>query len=231
MAGHENADKTDMNVNSLSNIGSYLQSMIGTAISSATGSTSTSGTSSSTSSSIDPSSLTMPQDSSPQLSPFAQILSTLQQLQQSNPTEYQQVTSQIASNLQTAAQTATSDGDTSQATELSQLATDFNNASQNNTLPNIQDLAQALGGAHGHHHHHMSSSGSSSTSDSSTGSSSTSSTSSSGSTSSASGSSTPDAMLTQLISMFMGNNTSATQANSSLDPLSIINNTLTSAGL
>ena len=38
-----------------------------------------------------------------QLSPFAQVTSELQQLQQSNPTEYRQVTQQIATNLQTAA--------------------------------------------------------------------------------------------------------------------------------
>jgi hypothetical protein len=85
-----------------------------------------------------------------QLSPFAQILSTLQQLQQSNPTEYAQLTQQIATGLQTAAQTAQSQGNTSAAKELSQLATDFTNASTSGQLPNIQDLAQALGG---HHHH------------------------------------------------------------------------------
>ena len=31
---------------------------------------------------------------------------------------------------------------------------DFTNASKTNSLPNIQDLAQAMSGAHGHHHHH-----------------------------------------------------------------------------
>src|SRR5580700_11372407 len=56
-----------------------------------------------------------------QLSPFAQIMSTLQQLQQSNPTEYKQVTQQISTNLQTAAQTATADGLTTQAAQLNQL--------------------------------------------------------------------------------------------------------------
>jgi hypothetical protein len=206
-----------MNVNSLSSIASpYIQSLISNAVSSATNSSST------TSSSISQSSLTQPQDAN-QLSPFAQILSTLQQLQQSNPTEYQQVTSQIATNLQSAAKTATADGDTSQANELNQLATDFQNASQNNTLPNVQDLAQALSG-HGHHHHghHMSSSSDSSST-------STDPTSSAGTSTSTSSSSSSDP-LSQLLSAFFANQTSASQ-NTSLDPLTIINNTLSSANL
>jgi hypothetical protein len=90
---------------------------------------------------------------SSQLSPLAQVLSTLQQLQQSDPAGYQQVTQQIATNLQTAAQTATTDGNTAAASQLNQLATDFTNASQSGQLPNIQDLAQAIGGGHHHHHH------------------------------------------------------------------------------
>jgi hypothetical protein len=89
-----------------------------------------------------------------QLSPFAQIASSLQQLQQSNPTEYQQVTAAIATNLTTAAQTAATDGNTNAAGTLTQLASDFTSASQNGQLPNLQDLAQATGGTSGHHHHH-----------------------------------------------------------------------------
>lgn len=209
-----------MNVNPLSSIMSNpnIQSLISNAISSVTngGNTSTGSTSSTGSASG-----SSTQDGS-QLSPFAQILSTLQQLQQSNPTEYQQVTSQIATNLQSAAKTATSDGDTSQANELNQLATDFSNASQNNTLPNIQDLAQALSG-HGHHHggHHASSSDSSGTS--------TGTTSSAGTSTSASSSSTSDP-LSELLAAFFGNQSSTTQ-NNSLDPMTIINNTLSSANL
>jgi hypothetical protein len=204
-----------MNVNSLSSMISNpnIQSLISGAISSATNGGNTSSTSSISGSST--------QDGS-QLSPFAQILSTLQQLQQSNPTEYQQVTSQIATNLQSAAKTATADGDTSQANELNQLATDFQNASQNNTLPNVQDLAQALSG-HGHHHHghHASSTISSSTS--------TDTTSSTGTSTATSSASSSDP-LSQLLSAFFGNQTSASQ-NTSLDPMTIINNTLSSANL
>ena len=104
-----------------------------------------------------------------QLSPFAQIMSTLQQLQESNPTEYQQLTQQIAANLQNAAQTATADGNSTQATQLSQLSTDFTSASKSGQLPDVQDLAQAIGGGHHHHHHHFqaASSGASADTDSS----------------------------------------------------------------
>lgn len=105
------------------------------------------------------SSLTLPTDSS-QLSPFAQLMNTLQQLQQSDPTKYGQVTGQIAANLQNAAKTAQSQGNTTAANQLNQLAADFTNASKTGQLPNILDLAQAAG-AHGHHHDHQSHSGSS----------------------------------------------------------------------
>jgi hypothetical protein len=90
---------------------------------------------------------------SSQLSPFAQMLSVLQQLQQSNPAQYQQVTQQIATKLQNAAQTATSNGNTAQASQLTQLAKDFTNASTSGHLPNVQGLAQAIGGGHHHHSH------------------------------------------------------------------------------
>ena len=203
-----------MNLNSVSNIAtSYTQSVL----SALQLPNSTSGA---TSSQIDASSLMLPQDSSAQLSPFAQMLSALQQLQQSNPTEYQQVTAQISTNLQNAAQTATADGNTSQATELNQLATDFSNASQNNTLPNIQDLAQAMQGSQGHHHHHHG--GGASVAGSSDSSSTA-----SGSSSSAT---TATSDLCQIVSAFLANANSSSQ-DSTLNPLAIISNTLTSAGI
>jgi hypothetical protein len=98
----------------------------------------------------DASSLVQPPDKS-RLSPFAQVMSTLQQLQQSDPTKYQQITQQIAANLQSAAQTAQSEGNTTAANKLNQLANDFAKASESGQLPNVQDLARAI---HGHHHHH-----------------------------------------------------------------------------
>jgi hypothetical protein len=119
-----------------------------------------------------------------QLSPFAQILSSLQQLQQSNPSQYQQVTQQISTNLQTAAQTATASGNTSLTNELNKLSADFGSASTSGQLPNVQDLAQAIGGG-GHHHHHS----------------------------------------------HQGAGTTGNTADNSLNPLSIIDSTLSSAGI
>jgi aromatic ring hydroxylase len=89
-----------------------------------------------------------------QLSPFAQLLGTLQQLQQADPTKYQQVTQQIATSLQSAGQAAQSQGNSTAANQLNQLAADFTNASTSGQLPNVQDLAQAAGGHHHHHHSH-----------------------------------------------------------------------------
>ena len=101
-----------------------------------------------------------------QISPFASLLNTLQQLQQTAPAKYQQVTQQIATNLQNAAQTAQSQGDTAAAGQLNQLSNDFTNASKSGQLPNVQDLARAAGGHHHHHHHHFQSSPSSTSSNS-----------------------------------------------------------------
>ena len=87
-----------------------------------------------------------------QLSPFARILSSLQQLQQSDPSKYQQVTAAIATNLKTAADTATANGNTAGAQALTQLSNDFQNASTSGQLPSVTDLAKAV--HHGGHHHH-----------------------------------------------------------------------------
>src|SRR5277367_4300771 len=70
-----------------------------------------------------------------QISPFGQVVSTLQQLQQSNPTQYRQIAQQSATNLQKAAQTAQAGGNSTAANELNQLATDFSNGSQSGQLP------------------------------------------------------------------------------------------------
>jgi len=69
------------------------------------------------------------------LAPFAELLSTLQEMQQSAPTRYLQVTGQIATNLMGAAQAAQSQGDTAAADRLNQLARDFRDASRSGTLP------------------------------------------------------------------------------------------------
>jgi hypothetical protein len=147
------------------------------------------------------------------LSPFAQVMSELQQLQQSNPTQYQQVTQQIATNLTAAAQTATTAGNTTAASQLTQLATDFTNASTSGQLPNISDLAKAVSGQHHHHHHggHFFPVSDATPIGAST------------STSSTNTSQTMSQLLSTLQS-------TATQ-NSALDPMSIILNTLSSAGI
>lgn len=154
------------------------------------------------------------QDSN-QLSPFAQVLNSLQQLQQSNPGQYQQVTQQISSNLQTAAQAATASGNSSLATELNQLSTDFKSASTTGQIPNIQDLAQALGSG-GHHHFHRDGASSSSSSNTN-------------STITSASTSEPANDLSQLIQAFSPSQ-SGTIANNSLNPLSIIDSSLSSAG-
>jgi hypothetical protein len=135
-------------INSLSN--SLLQSILTSAVHS-TGMTT--GTANNSLSGVGALSSASLQPDNNQLSPFAQLMSELQKLQQSDPAKYQQVTSQIATNLQTAAQTATAAGNTSAATQLNQLSSDFANASKSGQLPSVQDLAQAIGGHHHHHHH------------------------------------------------------------------------------
>ena len=205
-----------MNVNSLSGTNSiYPPTLLNSSLS---GAKSTSGSTGGTAGVL----LGSMQDTN-QFSPFAQLLSTLQQLQQSDPTEYQQVTQQIATNLQNAAKTATADGNTAAATQLNQLATDFTNASRSGQLPNVQDLAQAVSGGHHHHGHHMHAtpivagtapldSGSSSSS--------------SASTAGSSGNST------DLIAQFLSNSgADSLNQNNALDPMAIIRNTLSNAGL
>jgi hypothetical protein len=186
---------------------SYLQSIIGSALQGA-GATNQANTGSSAVSSSSP----VQSSANSRLSPFAQLLNTLQQLQQTDPTRYQQVTGQIATNLQGAAQTAQSEGNTTAANQLNQLATDFTNASKSGQLPNVQDLAQAVGGHHHHHHSHAAAADPDSSSN--TGATSTSSTS-------------PSQTLSQLLSAFQSNSTQA----GALNPMSIILGTLSSAGI
>ncbi len=94
-----------------------------------------------------------PQDE-PQLSPLAEILRQLHQLLQQSPAQYAKITQQIATNLQSAANTAEADGNSMAASQLGQLATDFTNASQSGRLPNAADLAAGIFGGGGHHHGH-----------------------------------------------------------------------------
>lgn len=183
---------------------SYLQSIFGSVLK-------TAGLSTTNAASTGQTPAIQPSDGG-QLSPFAQILSSLQQLQQSNPTQYQQVTEQIATNLQSAAKTAQSEGNTTAANQLNRLANDFTTTSQNGQLPNVQDLAQAASAHHHHHHHFHASSSDGSSSSSNSGANTTTGT-------------TSDSGLSQLLSAFQAN----TDQNQALNPLAIIANTLASA--
>jgi hypothetical protein len=164
---------------------------------------------------VDPVSSVAQSPDNSRLSPFAQMLAELQQLQQSDPAKYQQVTQQIATNLQSAAQTATTAGNTTAATQLNQLATDFTSASKSGQLPSVQDLAQAVGGHHHHHHHAHAASADSGT------------TTSTDSSSTSSSSSSASQTLSQLLAAFQ---TGGTQSDA-LNPMSIIMSTLSSAGI
>jgi hypothetical protein len=168
---------------------------------------------------------------SAQLSPFAQLVSALQQLQQSDPARYAQVTEQIASNLQTAAQSAQAQGNTGAASQLSQLATDFTNASQSGQLPNLQDLAEAVGGGGHRHHHHAESSYGSSTAASSGSGSAAGAGNSTSSGSSLSSNSTRSQALSQLLSSLFQSSNSQNTPTSSLNPGAIIFSTLSDAGI
>jgi hypothetical protein len=190
-------------LNPLSN--SYLQSILTSAIQ-GTGLTTNSANNSLSTSAA--SSISQAPDNS-QLSPFAQMMSELQKLQQTDPAKYQQVTQQIATNLQTAAQTATAAGDTTKAVQLTQLSNDFSSASKSGQLPNMQDLAQAVGGHH-HHHHHAEPASTDPASASST---------------------TPTSSASQTLSQLLGAfQTNGTQS-AATDPTSIIMSTLSSAGI
>jgi hypothetical protein len=172
--GGKIADTSGMSLGALSGIASSVESIVATALQSVGLNV---GRASSAS--------TTPSDNSG-VSPLGQILSTLQQLQQTNPSQYKTVTQQIAGNLRSAAQTATANGNTTAANELTQLSSDFTNASTSGQLPNIQDLAQAAGAGGRHRHHHYSQ---------------------------------------------IADSQTAAASNDSLNPLNIIGNTLSNAGL
>jgi hypothetical protein len=180
---------------------SYLQSILsaglqGTGLTNNTAGNGVSGTSS-----------VAQQTDNGQLSPFTQLMSTLQQLQQTDPSKYQQVTQQIATNLESAAQTAQAGGNSTAANQLNQLSKDFTSASTSGQLPSIQDLAQAIGGGHHHHHAHSASADSGGNSNSA--------------------SSSASQALDQLLAAYQANGGQTDP----LNPMSIILNTLSSAGI
>lgn len=82
--------------------------------------------------------------SSKQLSPFAQMLTELQQVEQSNPANYAKMTQQISTNLAAASSTAKIRGNSALASQLTSLSKDFASASQSGQMPNVTDLAGAI---------------------------------------------------------------------------------------
>jgi hypothetical protein len=134
---------------------------------------------------------------------------------------------QISTNLADAAKTATADGDTNAATQLTQLSNDFKSASQSGDLPNIQDLAKALDGQGGPGGGPPPTSDSTSTTDSSSSSSSTTSASSSSSTDA---SKLASALTDKILAAFHLSGSSGSQ-DQSLDAMSIIMSTLANAGV
>ena len=198
-----------MSISSLGSLSnSYLQSVVGAAFQ-ATGLTA----SKSANNLSGIGALSGTQSDTSKLSPFAQLVSTLQQLQQSDPAKFKQVTQQIATNLQSAAQTAQKDGNTTAATQLNALAKDFTDASSSGQLPNLKDLARAIGG---HHHHHAQAAASSSNGDTDS--------------SSTTSSTTANDTLTQLLSLLQANGNQASgNQNDALNPASIILGTLSQA--
>ena len=101
-----------------------------------------------------------PSSDASQLSPAAKMLQALQELQQQNPAEFKKLAADMSSHLKTEAATATQNGNTAQATALTNLAGIFQTASQTGTAPTAQALDQAgattgaTAAAHGYHHHH-----------------------------------------------------------------------------
>ena len=81
------------------------------------------------------------------ISPLAQLMSRLQQIQQQNPDLFKQVAANLATRLQKAAQDAQS-SDPTHASQLSQLAAVLQSSAQSGQFPTVQALQQAgLGGA------------------------------------------------------------------------------------
>jgi hypothetical protein len=80
----------------------------------------------------------VPQDGSPRISKLGRYMMQLEELQQSDPTKFKEVTSDIAKRLREAAQKASDDGDTRTSELLTDLAEKFEQASETGTLPELR---------------------------------------------------------------------------------------------
>jgi hypothetical protein len=131
-----------VNSNLLSEIGNDLSTTQVASSSSTSGNASTTAAASSSSDSVN-------------FSQVAQLFQQLQQLETSNPADFQKVTADAAAQLQKAAQQTTDPG---QASFLASLADRFQQASQSGNLSAFEGGPKASSGHHGHHHHGSSSS-------------------------------------------------------------------------
>jgi hypothetical protein len=77
------------------------------------------------------------------VSPLGQFASWLHGLSQQNPAEYQKVTNGISNGLQKAATVAQHNGNTTLASELNDLSSQFETASVNGQFPAASQLEQA----------------------------------------------------------------------------------------
>ena len=77
-----------------------------------------------------------------QLSPGARLLNELQKLEQQDPARFQQVTSALSGAVQEQAQKAQQSGNTTEASQLKQLASAFSSASQTGDLTPLQSTVQ-----------------------------------------------------------------------------------------
>lgn len=85
---------------------------------------------------------------SPQVSGPAQILSKLQDLAQSDPAKFKQVTAGLAHNFRKLAVQAHGAGNSSQADRLNQLAKGLQTASETGQAPNFRHHLNAHAGVH-----------------------------------------------------------------------------------
>jgi hypothetical protein len=93
------------------------------------------------------------------ISPTAAVLSQLQQSQEQNPGAYSAVATSIAIQLTAHATTTQSNGNTTEANTLNQLATVFQSSAKFGRVPTAHVLQRAgLSGHHPHRGHHATSS-------------------------------------------------------------------------
>jgi len=138
--------------NDISSISSLYSSANTASLTSATGSTASTASLSGAGSAV-----------SVDISKPGQLWRQLQALAQSDPSQFKEVTAEIASQLKDAASSQTGN----QADFLNNLADRFQTASQSGNFADLvpsQGQAQAQPGAHHHHHHHAQSVDSSSSS-------------------------------------------------------------------